>query len=110
MPVDRIESLKQILEANPANTLARYGLAMEFINSGAFESAVAEFRTLLQDDPSHVYASFHAAQALEKLGRTGEAKQMYERGLEAAVRSGDSHARDKIREALQSLRHESELL
>ena len=38
---------------NPADAFARYGLAMELVNSGQMESAVAEFRALLEHNPNY---------------------------------------------------------
>jgi tetratricopeptide (TPR) repeat protein len=103
MPMNRIEALQQILAQNPANPLARYGLAMEHVNAGEYEAAVGEFRTLIDGDPGYTYAYFHAAQTLEKMGRIEEAKELYRRGIEAAGRKADAHARDKLQAALDSL-------
>jgi tetratricopeptide (TPR) repeat protein len=103
MPTNRIEALHQILAHNPANPLARYGLAMEHVKAGEYEAAVGEFRTLLDADPNYTYAYFHAAQTLEKLGRIEEAKELYRRGIEAAGRKADAHARDELEAALANL-------
>jgi len=103
MPINRIEALQQILAQNPADSLARYGLAMEHVKAGDFEAAVGEFQTLLDADPDYTYAYFHAAQTLEKVGRIGEAKELYRRGIEAAGRKADTHARDELQAALDSL-------
>jgi tetratricopeptide (TPR) repeat protein len=103
MPTNRIEALQQILAQNPANPLARYGLAMEHVKAGEYQAAVDEFRILLDADPDYTYAYFHAAQTLEKLGRLEEAKGLYRRGIEAAGRKADTHARDELQAALESL-------
>ena len=103
MVINRIEALQQILAQDPANPLARYGLAMERVKVGDYEAAVSEFRTLLDADPNYRYAYFHAAQTLEKLGRIEEAKEMYRRGIEAADRMADAHARDELQAALTNL-------
>jgi Flp pilus assembly protein TadD len=103
MPADRIEALTEILAHNPNDSLARYGLAMEHIKTGRFEEAVAQFEILLTAAPDHAYACFHAGQTLEKLGRPDDARAMYLRGIEAAARQGNSHARDEIQTALEAL-------
>jgi Flp pilus assembly protein TadD len=103
MPQDRIAALKSILAQNPADALARYGLAMEYVKAGDFEAAVAGFRELTALKPDHAYAFFQTGQALEKLGRTEEAKDAYRQGIEAASRKGDTHARDELRTALDAL-------
>jgi Flp pilus assembly protein TadD len=103
MPIDRLAALKSILERNPADTLARYGLAMEHFNGGNYELAAAEFRALLETNPEHVPAFFQSGQALERLGRREEARQMYVQGIAAATRQGSTHARDQLQAALDAL-------
>ena len=103
MPIDRLEALKNILEQNPSDPLARYGLAMEYVKLQQYELAVAQFEELIQVQPDHAYACFHAGQTLEKLGRLDDARRMYRRGLEAAGLKGDPHARDELEAELDRL-------
>ena len=100
MASTRIEILKSMVEQNPADSFARYGLAMEYRNTGDLEAAVAEFRTLLAAHPDYSAAYFHGGQTLERLGRPAEARQLYMRGIEATARKGDFHTRDEIQAAL----------
>jgi tetratricopeptide (TPR) repeat protein len=95
-----LEILKSMVEQNPADSFARYGLAMEYRNTGDLEAAVAEFRTLLAAHPDYSAAYFHGGQTLERLGRQAEARELYMRGIEATARKGDFHTRDEIQAAL----------
>jgi tetratricopeptide (TPR) repeat protein len=99
----RIETLRNLLEQNPKDSFARYGLAMEYAKENSHEEAVAEFLTLISFDPDYLYAYFHCGQSLEKLGRIDEAREIYSRGVEAAGRKGDAHARDELQDALEQL-------
>ncbi|MCC7174684.1 MAG: tetratricopeptide repeat protein [Bryobacterales bacterium] len=103
MPGSRLEALKRILAQNPADTFARYGLAMEHLKAQDYEQAVAEFEELVRRQPDHAYACFHAGQALEKLGRPEDARRMYRQGIEAADRKGDAHARSELQSELDRL-------
>ena len=96
----RIDVLKQLLEQDPASTFARYGLAMEYVKSGALEDAVTEFRAILATDPNYSAAYFHGGQTLEKLARLDEARDLYRRGI-ATTR--DAHARSELQAALDIL-------
>jgi tetratricopeptide (TPR) repeat protein len=96
----RLEILKQMVAGNPADSFSRYGLAMEHCKSGALENAVGEFRTLIELNPDYVPAYYQYGQALEKLGRTEEAGEVYRKGIEAASRKGDAHARSELQAAL----------
>lgn len=103
MATNRLDLLKQMLAQDPSNSFARYGLAMEYANSGALEQAVAEFENLIQQDSNYCAAYFHGGQALEKLGQIEQARAMYEKGIEAATRKGDAHTRAEIEAALNLL-------
>jgi tetratricopeptide (TPR) repeat protein len=100
---DRLEALKNLLALNPNDVFARYGLAMTYASQGQFEQAFQEFETLLALDPDYSVAYFQAGQALEKLGRLEEARQMYQRGIQVTTRLGQSHARDQLQDALDLL-------
>jgi tetratricopeptide (TPR) repeat protein len=103
MATNRLEILQQMVTQDPNNSFARYGLAMEYANSGALEQAVAEFENLLQQDGSYAAAYFHGGQTLEKLGRLEQARSMYEKGIEVTTHKGDAHTRAEIEAALHSL-------
>jgi Tfp pilus assembly protein PilF len=103
MAAGRLEILKGMLEQDPRNSFARYGLAMEYKNSGDLEAAEREFRTLLEADPSYAAGYFHAGQTLERLGKLDDARAMYVEGIEVTSRKGDLHARDELRGALELL-------
>jgi tetratricopeptide (TPR) repeat protein len=96
----RTEILKQMLAADPANTFARYGLAMEYVKAGDLAAAVAEFDALLGRSPDYSAAYFHGGQALEQLGRLEEARAYYRRGI-AVTR--DPHALSELQAALDIL-------
>jgi tetratricopeptide (TPR) repeat protein len=103
MTGSRFDTLKNMVEQDPANNMARYGLAMEYKNQGEFAMAVQEFRALLEINPNYAAAYFHGGQALEKAGRLDEAAEMYQRGIEATTRIGDMHTRSELQAALDLL-------
>ena len=103
MATNRLDVLKQMVDQAPGNSFARYGLAMEYANSGKPEEAVSEFRVLLDNDENYTAAYYHAGQALEKLGRVQDARAMYERGVEICRRKGDEHTRSEIEAAMSLL-------
>ncbi len=103
MANNRAETLKSILEQDPGNTLARYGLAMEYATTGQLDAAVTEFEALIAHNPDYPYAYFHGGQTLERLGRMDDARQLYERGIGVSARLGDQHARSELQGALDLL-------
>jgi tetratricopeptide (TPR) repeat protein len=103
MGANRMEILKSMVAANPADSFSRYGLAMEYANSGELDKAVSEYEALLGANPDYAAAYYHGGQALEKLGRIDEARAMYQRGLEATRRTGDAHTHSELQAALDIL-------
>ena len=100
MTTNRLEVLKNMVEQDPGSVFARYGLAMEYVNQGQNEQAVAEFETLLQTDANYGAGYYHAGRTLEKLGRVEEARSTYQRGIEVTTRTGDQHTRSELQAAL----------
>ena len=100
---NRTEALKAMVAQDPANAFARYGLAMELANTGQLESAVGEFRTLLEHNPNYAAAYFHGGQVLEKLGDVEQARRLYEKGIDVTGRTGDRHTQSELQAALDML-------
>jgi tetratricopeptide (TPR) repeat protein len=101
--MDRIAMLKEILAQNPKDTLARYGLAMEYSNSGQVEDALSEFGSLLATNPDYAAGYFMAAQMLAREGREEDARKMLRDGIAAAQRTGNLHAQSEMEELLREL-------
>jgi tetratricopeptide (TPR) repeat protein len=103
MAGDRLAMLQQMVAHNPTDSFARYGLAMEYSRVGELEKAAAEFQTLLAMNPNYAAGYYHAGQTLEKLGRIDDARQTYQRGIDATTRLGDLHTRGELEAALDLL-------
>jgi tetratricopeptide (TPR) repeat protein len=99
---NRLEIL-QNMAADRANAFANYGLAMEYVNTGALDSAVEQFALLLEHHPNYGAGYFHCGQTLEKLGRLDEARAMYRQGIVVTAASGDQHTRSELQASLDAL-------
>jgi len=101
--MDRIAMLKDILSQNPGDAFARYGLAMEYSNSGKVSEAMSEFEALLKGHPDYTAGYFMAAQTLSKANRMDEARKMLQDGIVAAQRTANEHARSEMEGMLADL-------
>ncbi len=101
--MDRIQLLTQVLEQNPGDAFARYGLAMAHLSEGRSDAALAEFDTLIQHNPDYVPAYQMSAQTFAKLGKSDEAVDRLRRGITTAVRSGNTHAASEMQALLDDL-------
>ncbi len=101
--MDRIALLNEVLSQNPTDAFARYGLAMEYSNTGDVERALEEFGKLLATHPDYTAGYFMAAQTLAKAERTEEAKTMLVDGIASAKKTGNSHAQAEMEGMLTEL-------
>lgn len=95
--------LTEILTANPADSFARYGLAMEYAKSGQIEPALQEFKTLVEKNRDYTPGYFMAAQTLATASRVDEAKRWLVDGISSAVRTGNTHAQSEMTAMLEEL-------
>ena len=98
----RIDTFKQMLEADPENTVVRFGLANEYLKAERFEEAITALEDYLAraDDEGAAYGML--ARALEKVGRRSEARQAFERGIQAAESHGHPSMAEDYRFTLSS--------
>lgn len=101
--MDRIAGLREILTMDPGNSFARYGLAMELVNAGAIDEALATFGELKESDREYVAGLFMAAQTLASAGRTEEAIARLKHGIESAKAAGNHHALSEMQAMLDDL-------
>ena len=101
--MDKIAALTSILDQNPADAFARYGLAMALATDGRNDDALAEYTTTLAHSPDYVPAYQMSAQLLLRLGQTDAARARLQDGLAACERTGNAHASSEMQAMLDDL-------
>ena len=101
--MSRIEVIKKIVDQQPNDPFPRYGLAMEYKNAGQADDAHATFSELEARWPEYVAAYLMHGNLLASMHRLDEARRIYENGIAAASKKGDSHALGELQSALQNL-------
>ena len=102
--MDKLAALTEILELDPANAFARYGLAIEYSKTGEVERALEEFGKLLSTHPDYTAGYFMAAQTLVTANRVDEAKKMLVEGISSARRTNNAHAQSEMTALLDELK------
>lgn len=100
---DKLAALQALLAKNPRDTFVLYGIAMEFKKRNDPAAAIDFFDRCLTVDPFYCYAYFQRAQVQEQTGDVQGASATYRRGIVAATKSGDDHARSELEGALATL-------
>jgi tetratricopeptide (TPR) repeat protein len=107
MEKTRLEFLHDSVTADPSNTFARYGLAMELHGAGRDAEAWQQFDHLLTHHPEYSAAYYQAGMLLVKLGRREQASQVLQKGIEVTGRQGNSHAQSELQAAFDDLAGDS---
>jgi tetratricopeptide (TPR) repeat protein len=102
--VARVDSLRAFIATHPNDPFPRYALAMEYKNGNRFLEAREEFAVLMRDHADYVAAYLHAGNTHLALGDRDAAREAFARGIEAAARKGDGHARGELEAALEIVR------
>lgn len=103
MEKTRLETLAEMLAADPNDSFARYAIAQEHVKRGDLETARAGFEELRTRDPGYVATYYHLGQTYQKLGRPEDARRIYRLGIETAGRKGDLHAKSELGDVLDQL-------
>ena len=99
----RRQKLEQFLLQNPNDAFSRYGNAQECLREGDIPGAEAHFKALLEANPDYVPGYQMYAQTLAEHNRAPEAKELLSRGIAAAGRQGNQHARSEMEGLLAQL-------
>ena len=88
MTIDRLAAMRAMVEKQPNNPLAHFGLANELLKAGAHAEAEVSLATYLQsyDDEGNGWLRY--ADVLHTLKRDDDARTAIARGIEAARRFG----------------------
>ena len=99
----RLEQFKEFVEMDPSDTFSRYALAMEYMGTGQYADAIAQFVEVLKLDPTYSAAYFQAGIASRKSDQIDQARDYLKRGIEVADKKGDRHASNEMQQALQDI-------
>jgi tetratricopeptide (TPR) repeat protein len=92
-----------MLERQPRDPFLLYGIAMEYKKQGDLPKALEFLGRTIEVDPNYCYAYYQQGQVHEQSGDVEAAKRAYVAGIDAAMRSGDEHARSELQGALDMI-------
>lgn len=85
---NRIEVFRQMLDADPDNTMVMFGLAKEYEKLGQHDEVIKVLENYLSktDDEGNAYGTL--ATAYEKTGNREKAIETYKKGIDVAMAHG----------------------
>ena len=84
----RIQALRGMLDRNPSDARAHFGLAAEYEKLELWDATVEELQQYLALTEDQGNAWGRLGKALRMAGRDAEARNAYERGVHAAYANG----------------------
>ena len=99
----REEMFRQVLEIDPDDALAHFGMGELAVERGQNAQAVDHLERAIASDPNHSAAILALGAALEGLDDTNGARDHYEQGIEIAAKKGDLSTAQKMQERLNAL-------
>jgi Tfp pilus assembly protein PilF len=101
----RKQQLEEMLAEDASDPFLLYGLAMEYVSERNDAEAVRRFEQIFVKAPDYIPAYLQAGQTLARLGRTAEARHVFERGVAVAGKAGDAHAAEEMQGMILNLPH-----
>jgi Tfp pilus assembly protein PilF len=91
-----ISGLEKLLGTPRDGALLRYSLGLEYAKAGERERAIEFLRDAVARDPLYSAAWKALGGELAQAGRADEARDAYQRGIEAAQKKGDRQAEKEM--------------
>ncbi|MEX0775848.1 MAG: tetratricopeptide repeat protein [Phycisphaeraceae bacterium] len=103
---DRLDQLKKLHEADPADPFCTYGIALEHAKAGRRDDAIAWLDKTLELDGQYCYAYFQKGKILSEMGREDEARAVLELGMAVGRKAGNPdalHAAEEMATLLETI-------
>ncbi|MDP4246031.1 MAG: tetratricopeptide repeat protein [Bacteroidota bacterium] len=101
--MDRLEKLREFLQAAPDDAFLKHAMALELIKLGKDAEARRLLEEILRHDPSYTGSYYQLARLLERTGETALALQWYQKGMAAAKTAGEHRTYNELKAACEDL-------
>lgn len=96
----RESMFRQVLEIDPDDTLANYGLGSIAVERGDWQAAKTHLEKVIAQDPKYSVAYLALGKALKGLGLVAEAKAIWNDGIKVAASKGDLMPANQMQQEL----------
>lgn len=99
----RVEQFRKLAALDPSDVLTHFGLGNACLEEGLWEEAVQAFKKTLEIKPDYTAVYPLLAEALQKLSRMEEVKEVLRKGLEVAEQTRDMMPKQKMEAKLRGI-------
>ena len=86
---ERVGMFKQVLEIDPQDQVANFGLGSIYLETGRYEEGLKPLKTVIEAHRDYSAAYLLLGKTWEKLSNREEAIEIYKQGIAAASKKGD---------------------
>ncbi len=101
----KISLFKQVLEIDPIDQVANFGLGSVYHDLKRYEEALPPLQTVIKEYKDYSAAYVLLGKTMERLSRQNEAIQAYREGIAVASRKGDLMPLKEMQQKLNQLLH-----
>jgi folate-binding protein YgfZ len=101
----KISMFKQVLEIDPVDQVANFGLGSVYHDLKRYEEALPPLQTVVKEYKDYSAAYVLLGKTMEKLSRQNEAIQTYREGIAVASKKGDLMPLKEMQQKLNQLLH-----
>ena len=87
--MSRIEQIKALIVDEPRDAMLRFALGNEYFQLAQYTEAIEALTAAIEIDPEYAFVYIQLAEAYERSGEIGRARQTVEAGRGPAARNGD---------------------
>jgi tetratricopeptide (TPR) repeat protein len=99
----RENMFKQVLEIDPDDTLANYGLGSIAVEKGDWSAGFEYLKRVIKQDPKYSVAYVALGKALKGLGDLKEARNIWSEGIKISAAKGDLMPANQMQQLLFEL-------
>lgn len=99
----RLEKLRKLVEIDPSDPLAHYGVGLECLNQSLLSEAVDAFDAAIRANASYSAAYYHKARAQIAAERSDDARATLSAGMGVAKAAGDWHTQSEMQALLETI-------
>lgn len=97
---NRLQQLQQMLLQEPDDVFLQYAIAIEYFSVNEFNKALICLEEILKKKPDYLAAYYQTGKCYEQLNEIESAKNIYEQGVELAIKQQKTKTLNELREAL----------
>ena len=104
---EKVEMFKKVLEIDPVDQVANFGLGSIYLETGRYEEGLAPLNTVIEKFKDYSAAYLLLGKTLEKLSENDKAIDIYKKGIAVASKKGDLMPLKDMQNRMNQLLHAS---